>query len=73
MQCSLIFYFERTKPWYLSESLNKKYGSNVPLLLMNSFNTHEDTLKVVLLFTLEIQSTPDKYRNANKYVFHADS
>ncbi|KAL5208123.1 hypothetical protein ABZP36_032558 [Zizania latifolia] len=27
------------------ESLNKKYGSNVPLLLMNSFNTHEDTLK----------------------------
>ncbi|RLN06918.1 hypothetical protein C2845_PM11G12510 [Panicum miliaceum] len=29
------------------ESLNKKYGSNVPLLLMNSFNTHEDTLKIV--------------------------
>ncbi|KAM0887446.1 hypothetical protein ACQ4PT_029023 [Festuca glaucescens] len=29
------------------ESLNKKYGSNVPLLLMNSFNTHDDTLKIV--------------------------
>ncbi|KAK1305416.1 UTP--glucose-1-phosphate uridylyltransferase [Acorus calamus] len=29
------------------ESLNKKYGCNVPLLLMNSFNTHEDTLKIV--------------------------
>ncbi|KAM0942148.1 putative UTP--glucose-1-phosphate uridylyltransferase [Dioscorea sansibarensis] len=29
------------------ESLNKKYGCNVPLLLMNSFNTHDDTLKIV--------------------------
>ncbi|KAL4569187.1 hypothetical protein LXL04_024821 [Taraxacum kok-saghyz] len=29
------------------ESLNKKYGCNVPLLLMNSFNTHEDTQKIV--------------------------
>ncbi|GJN18811.1 hypothetical protein PR202_gb06013 [Eleusine coracana subsp. coracana] len=36
------------------ESLNKKYGSNVPLLLMNSFNTHEDTLKIV-----------EKYANSN--------
>ncbi|KAI7745830.1 hypothetical protein M8C21_027754 [Ambrosia artemisiifolia] len=27
------------------ESLNKKYGCSVPLLLMNSFNTHEDTQK----------------------------
>uniref|UniRef100_A0A0E0EUN7 UTP--glucose-1-phosphate uridylyltransferase n=1 Tax=Oryza meridionalis TaxID=40149 RepID=A0A0E0EUN7_9ORYZ len=27
------------------ESLNKKYGCNVPLLLMNSFNTHDDTQK----------------------------
>lgn len=25
------------------EFLNKKYGSNIPLVLMNSFNTHEDT------------------------------
>nr|CAB3448586.1 unnamed protein product [Digitaria exilis] len=33
------------------ESLNKKYGSNVPLLLMNSFNTHEDTLKIVEKYT----------------------
>nr|BAP47499.1 UDPG pyrophosphorylase [Gentiana triflora] len=29
------------------ETLNKKYGCNVPLLLMNSFNTHDDTLKIV--------------------------
>lgn len=28
------------------QSLNKKYGCSVPLLLMNSFNTHDDTLKV---------------------------
>ncbi|PWZ23433.1 UTP--glucose-1-phosphate uridylyltransferase [Zea mays] len=33
------------------ESLNKKYGSNVPLLLMNSFNTHDDTLKIVEKYT----------------------
>ncbi|XP_057971461.1 UTP--glucose-1-phosphate uridylyltransferase [Malania oleifera] len=36
------------------ESLNSKYGSNVPLLLMNSFNTHDDTLKIV-----------EKYSNSN--------
>lgn len=29
------------------ETLNKKYGCSVPLLLMNSFNTHDDTLKIV--------------------------
>ncbi|KAJ8755618.1 hypothetical protein K2173_022213 [Erythroxylum novogranatense] len=29
------------------ENLNSKYGCKVPLLLMNSFNTHEDTLKIV--------------------------
>ncbi|KAH9675009.1 UTP--glucose-1-phosphate uridylyltransferase 1 [Citrus sinensis] len=27
------------------ENLNAKYGCNVPLLLMNSFNTHDDTSK----------------------------
>ncbi|KAK7820780.1 utp--glucose-1-phosphate uridylyltransferase [Quercus suber] len=26
-------------------NLNKQYGCNVPLLLMNSFNTHDDTQK----------------------------
>ena len=32
---------------YMSlQSLNKKYGCSVPLLLMNSFNTHDDTQKV---------------------------
>lgn len=36
------------------ESLNKKYGCNVPLLLMNSFNTHDDTSKIV-----------EKYSNSN--------
>ncbi|KAM7515917.1 hypothetical protein LguiA_005500 [Lonicera macranthoides] len=29
------------------QSLNSKYGCNVPLLLMNSFNTHEDTQKIL--------------------------
>ncbi|KAM7278543.1 hypothetical protein ACFE04_005677 [Oxalis oulophora] len=29
------------------EHLNKKYGCSVPLVLMNSFNTHDDTLKIV--------------------------
>eukprot|EP00262_Sarcandra_glabra_P010407 TRINITY_DN25687_c0_g1_i1.p1 TRINITY_DN25687_c0_g1~~TRINITY_DN25687_c0_g1_i1.p1 ORF type:complete len:476 (+),score=77.21 TRINITY_DN25687_c0_g1_i1:127-1554(+) len=36
------------------ESLNNKYGCNVPLLLMNSFNTHDDTQKIV-----------EKYSNSN--------
>ncbi|GFS39471.1 UDP-glucose pyrophosphorylase 2 [Actinidia rufa] len=36
------------------ESLNAKYGCNVPLLLMNSFNTHDDTQKIV-----------EKYANSN--------
>ncbi|KZV41737.1 UTP--glucose-1-phosphate uridylyltransferase [Dorcoceras hygrometricum] len=36
------------------EKLNAKYGCNVPLLLMNSFNTHHDTLKIV-----------EKYMNKN--------
>ncbi|CAB0041958.1 unnamed protein product [Trichogramma brassicae] len=29
------------------EALNKQYGSNVPLVLMNSFNTNEDTHKII--------------------------
>ena len=29
------------------EFLNKKYAANVPLVLMNSFNTDEDTMKVI--------------------------
>ncbi|KAI3417475.1 UTP--glucose-1-phosphate uridylyltransferase [Psidium guajava] len=36
------------------ENLNAKYGCNVPLLLMNSFNSHDDTLKIV-----------EKYANSN--------
>nr|Q9LKG7.1 RecName: Full=UTP--glucose-1-phosphate uridylyltransferase; AltName: Full=UDP-glucose pyrophosphorylase; Short=UDPGP; Short=UGPase [Astragalus penduliflorus]AAF86501.1 UDP-glucose pyrophosphorylase [Astragalus membranaceus] len=36
------------------ENLNSKYGSNVPLLLMNSFNTHDDTQTIV-----------EKYQNSN--------
>ncbi|KAK2973164.1 hypothetical protein RJ640_009587 [Escallonia rubra] len=36
------------------ESLNSKYGCNVPLLLLNSFNTDEDTQKIV-----------QKYDNSN--------
>jgi len=29
------------------KEMNYKYKSNVPLILMNSFNTHDDTLKVI--------------------------
>jgi len=29
------------------EYLNKKYDSDVPLVLMNSFNTDEDTMKII--------------------------
>ena len=29
------------------EYLNKKYNTNVPLVLMNSFNTDEDTMKII--------------------------
>ena len=29
------------------EYLNKKYNANVPLVLMNSFNTDEDTMKII--------------------------
>ncbi|CAN4105990.1 unnamed protein product [Withania somnifera] len=36
------------------EALNTKYGCSVPLLLMNSFNTHDDTSKIV-----------EKYSNSN--------
>ncbi|GMH10253.1 hypothetical protein Nepgr_012094 [Nepenthes gracilis] len=33
------------------ENLNSKYGSKVPLVLMNSFNTHDDTLKIVEMYS----------------------
>ncbi|GLJ59448.1 hypothetical protein SUGI_1509170 [Cryptomeria japonica] len=29
------------------ESLNNKYDCKVPLVLMNSFNTHDDTIEIV--------------------------
>lgn len=29
------------------QHLNKKYKANVPLILMNSFNTDEDTQKII--------------------------
>ena len=29
------------------EHLNQKFGTNVPLILMNSFNTNEDTQKII--------------------------
>ncbi|XP_039031061.1 UTP--glucose-1-phosphate uridylyltransferase-like [Hibiscus syriacus] len=29
------------------QNLNTKYGCSVPLVLMNSFNTHDDTMKIV--------------------------
>lgn len=40
------------------ETLNQLYNCNVPLVLMNSFNTHEDTLKIV-----------NKYKDRNIKIF----
>ncbi|GAB2295221.1 hypothetical protein Dimus_029396 [Dionaea muscipula] len=36
------------------ENLNSKYSCKVPLVLMNSFNTHDNTIKIV-----------EKYSNSN--------
>jgi len=33
------------------QNLNKAYGANVPLVLMNSFNTAEDTDKILRKYT----------------------
>jgi UTP--glucose-1-phosphate uridylyltransferase len=33
------------------EALNNKYGVNIPLVLMNSFNTHEETSKILPNYT----------------------
>ena len=35
------------------EYLNKKYNANVPLVLMNSFNTDEDTHKIIRYMSSE--------------------
>lgn len=35
--------------------LNKKYGTNVPLVLMNSFNTHEETDKIIRKYQGKVQ------------------
>lgn len=32
---------------HLIQNLNRKFGCNVPLVLMNSFNTHEETMKLI--------------------------
>ncbi|XP_046849455.1 UTP--glucose-1-phosphate uridylyltransferase-like isoform X2 [Xenia sp. Carnegie-2017] len=32
---------------HLIQKLNQKYGCDVPLVLMNSFNTHEETMKLI--------------------------
>lgn len=29
------------------QNLNRKFGCNVPLVLMNSFNTHDETMKLI--------------------------
>ncbi|KAI3993414.1 hypothetical protein MKX01_010157 [Papaver californicum] len=43
------------------ESLNTKYGCNVPLLLMNSFNTHDDTQKISYLLWRNIPTQTSKF------------
>jgi len=47
------------------EDLNETYNTKVPLILMNSFNTHEDTVKVVNKYS---QSKAQVYNfNQSKY------
>lgn len=52
------------------EHLNKRYGCNVPLVLMNSFNTDEDTNKILLkyaTFQVEIHTfLQSRYPRINK-------
>ncbi|CAI5471687.1 unnamed protein product [Closterium sp. Yama58-4] len=47
------------------ETLNAKYGSNVPLVLMDSFNTHDDTLKILEKYT--DSAVKIKYFNQSQY------
>jgi hypothetical protein len=45
------------------EHLNRTYDADVPLVLMNSFNTDEDTEKVII-------STDDKFKvESDTYLF----
>ncbi|KAF7104515.1 hypothetical protein CFC21_105406 [Triticum aestivum] len=53
-EIGLVYFRFIFKFYHLQQSLNKKYGCSVPLLLMNSFNTHDDTQKIV-----------EKYSNSN--------
>merc|ERR1712025_630524 len=52
------------------EVLNKKYSANVPLVLMNSFNTDEDTMKIIRKysgFKVEIKTfNQSRYPRINK-------
>lgn len=52
------------------ENLNQKYGANVPLVLMNSFNTDEDTEKILRKYSvmnIEIQTfNQSRYPRINR-------
>ena len=52
------------------EFLNKKYDASVPLVLMNSFNTDEDTMKIIRKysgFRVEIRTfNQSRYPRINK-------
>ena len=43
--CSDLIFLDLTEQQI--EFLNKKYSANVPLVLMNSFNTDKDTHKII--------------------------
>ncbi|CAI7784848.1 unnamed protein product [Closterium sp. NIES-54] len=47
------------------QTLNGKYGSSVPLVLMDSFNTHDDTLKILEKYT--DSAVKIKYFNQSQY------
>lgn len=47
------------------ETLNSKYGLSVPLVLMDSFNTHDDTIEIVKKY--EKSSIDIKFFNQSKY------
>jgi len=48
------------------EYLNKQTGSSVPLVLMNSFNTHSDTLKIVRKYK-DLEGIVIEQFNQSKY------
>ena len=49
-----------TAIYLCSQNLNKSYDADVPLVLMNSFNTDDDTEKAAIIEEIKAQQAPSK-------------